>query len=170
MDQEPTNFNDSVDDLVNGWGRAMAGIDPSPLHALSRISRIAQRLDAARRQSFAAFNLQTWEFDVLSALRRATPPHELTPGELIDETLVTSGTMTNRITRMTDRGLVTRHASERDGRVVNIRLTATGQTAVESAFMSLLSQEQNLLEGLSGQDKDVLAEILRRLLRRFEEQ
>lgn len=169
MDQEPHNANDSVDDLVSGWGQALGGIDSSPLHVLSRISRIALRLDAARRQSFAAFNLQTWEFDVLSALRRATPPHELTPGELIDETLVTSGTMTNRITRMADRGLVTRHASERDRRVVNIRLTATGQTAVESAFMSLLSQEQNLLEGLSGQDKDVLTEILRRLLRTVED-
>lgn len=160
---------DSVDELVAGWARSLPGADPGPLQVLSRVGRIAQRLDATRREAFAPLNLQTWEFDVLSALRRAAPPHELSPGELIRETLVTSGTMTNRITRLVDRELVTRHASADDGRAVRVRLTARGRSVVEKAFLSLLARERQLLDRLDGEEKDVLAHTLRRLLRTFEE-
>ena len=159
---------DSVDALAAGWARSLSDVDSEPLQVFSRISRIAQRLDAARREAFAPYNLQTWEFDVLSALRRATPTHELSPGELIRDTLVTSGTMTNRIARLTDRGLVTRHASRDDGRAVRVRLTTAGRTMVDSAFRSLLSREQNLLQGISSEEQNVLAHALRQLLLAFE--
>ncbi len=52
-------------------------------------------------QAFARHELEGWEFDVLSALRRAGEPYQLSPGRLVQETLVTSGTMTNRIDRLT---------------------------------------------------------------------
>ena len=45
-------------------------------------------------------SLEPWEFDVLSALRRQGPPYQLSPGALLRATLVTSGTMTNRIDRL----------------------------------------------------------------------
>lgn len=170
MAQEPHHTApDSIDALVAGWAQSLSDVDPGPLQVFSRISRIAHQLDAARREAFAPLNLQTWEFDVLSALRRTAPPHELSPGELIRETLVTSGTMTNRITRLADRGLVTRHAGQGDGRAVRLRLTAAGQTVVEKAFRGLLAREREMLDGLSGNEEDVLARTLRRLLRNFEE-
>jgi DNA-binding MarR family transcriptional regulator len=68
------------------------------LEVLSRVTRLARHLDLARRQAFAAQGLESWEFDVLSALRRSGEPYQLSPGQLLRETLVTSGTMTNRWT------------------------------------------------------------------------
>src|SRR5690606_24320440 len=75
-------------------------LDPEPLHVFSRISRLARHLELARRAAFASRGLEPWAFDVLSALRRAGAPYELTPGVLMSQTLVSSGTMTNRIDRL----------------------------------------------------------------------
>jgi DNA-binding MarR family transcriptional regulator len=81
-------------------------LDVTPLQVLSRVSRLARHLDRARRAVFLAHDLESWEFDVLTALRRAGAPYQLNPGQLLKATLVTSGTMTNRIDRLTAAGLV----------------------------------------------------------------
>ena len=78
-------------------------------------------------RAFSAHGLESWEFDVLAALRRAGAPDTLSPGQLIKETMVTSGTMTNRIDRLTARGLVTREDHPDDRRVVLVRLTDEGR-------------------------------------------
>src|SRR5579859_2381974 len=93
-------MRDEVDELVAAWQAQRPDLDVEPLHVLSRISRLARHLDIARRGAFADHGLEAWEFDVLSALRRQGPPFQLSPGALIRATLVTSGTMTNRIDRL----------------------------------------------------------------------
>ena len=90
-------MEDEVDRLVAGWRRALPELDVSPLEVLSRVTRLARHLDRQRGLVFARHDLETWTFDVLSALRRTDPPHHLSPGQLLAQTLVTSGTMTNRI-------------------------------------------------------------------------
>src|ERR1700677_2578088 len=91
---------DEVDDLIAAWRQQRPDLDVAPLQVLSRGSRLARHLDIGRRGAFTAHALESWEFDVLSALRRAGPPFQLTPGALLRATLVTSGTMTNRIDRL----------------------------------------------------------------------
>ena len=91
---------DEVDRIVAAWERERPDVDVSPMQVLSRVSRLARHLDHARKTAFATHDLEPWEFDVLSALRRAGHPYELSPGRLVAETLVTSGTMTNRIDRL----------------------------------------------------------------------
>src|ERR1700737_4520137 len=99
---------DEVDRLVAAWRRERPDLDVRPLEVLSRVTRLARHLDRARSNAFAAHELALWEFDVLSALRRSGPPYTLSPGALLTQTLVTSGTMTNRIDRLAGRGLVRR--------------------------------------------------------------
>ncbi|WP_416404979.1 MarR family winged helix-turn-helix transcriptional regulator [Arthrobacter sp. LFS091] len=164
MKATPDAPADNVDLLIDGWKRALPHIDPSPLHIFSRIGRIAQRLDAARREAYAIHNLQGWEFDVLSALRRSEPPHELTPGELIQQTLVTSGTMTNRVSRLLDRSLVERRVSDRDGRVVLVRLTGSGRATVEAAFTTLIEKERMLIAGVPGLHEELIGPLRAMLL------
>src|SRR6201984_1717683 len=110
MGQLTGEERDEVDDLVPAWRRQRPDLDVAPLQVLSRVSRLARHLDIARRGAFASHGLEAWEFDVLSALRRAGPPFQLTPGALLRATLVTSGTMTNRIDRLAAAGLVRREA------------------------------------------------------------
>ena len=118
-------------------------------------------------RAFGTHDLESWEFDVLSALRRAGAPYELTPGQLVRQTLVTSGTMTNRVDRLTARGLVERLPDPRDRRGVLVRLTADGKAAVDGAFEALLAAEADLLADLSDRDRTQLAGLLRSLLAPF---
>jgi DNA-binding MarR family transcriptional regulator len=113
--------------------------------------------------------LELWEFDVLAALRRAGPPYELSPSELMAETLVTSGTMTTRVEKLAARGLVERLRRETgDRRGVRVVLTPEGRRAADAALESLLDHERELLAGLSRADQTQLADLLRVLVRPFD--
>ena len=154
---------DEVDRLVAAWRRERPEIDVSPMHVLSRVSRLAHHLDRARRQAFAAYDLEAWEFDVLSALRRAGAPYQLSPGQLVHETLVTSGTMTNRVDRLTRRGLVARRPDTDDRRGVIVQLTPAGRQAVDGALDELLVHEKELLSALGAAESEALVDALRML-------
>lgn len=99
---------DGVDGIVAAWRRERPDLDVAPLEVLSRVSRLSRHLDIARRAAFERFDLEAGEFDVLTALRRCGPPYSLSPSRLASETLVTSGTMTNRLDRLERDGLVQR--------------------------------------------------------------
>lgn len=167
---DSTRTGDEVDRIVAAWRRERPDLDVEPLSVFSRISRLARHLDRARRGAFARHELETWEFDVLSALRRAGDPYRLSPGTLVAQTLVTSGTMTNRIDRLVAHGMVARTPSASDRRTVLITLTARGREAVDGALAGLVDDEQELLASLSPQERAVLAGLLRRLLLPFEQE
>jgi DNA-binding MarR family transcriptional regulator len=155
---------DEVDDLVAAWQAERPDLDVRPMQVLSRISRLARHLDRERRSAFAAHDLETWEFDVLSALRRQGAPYELSPGALLRATLVTSGTMTNRIDRLEQAGLVRRRPDPQDKRGVLVTLTAAGAARVDAALADLLEAEQALLAALPESSRQTLADLLRILL------
>jgi DNA-binding MarR family transcriptional regulator len=158
---------DEVDELVEAWQRERADLDLAPVEVFSRISRLSHHLDRARRSAFTAQGIEPWEFDVLAALRRAGQPYELTPGRLIRETLVTSGTMTNRVDRLAARGLVQRSPDPADRRGVLVGLTAAGRKTVDAAFEELLGRESQLLESLGADDRVQLAALLKTLMSPF---
>ncbi len=159
---------DEVDDLVAGWRAERPDLDLEPLQVLSRISRLARHLDRARRAAFTTHDLEAWEFDVLSALRRQGPPYQLSPGALLRATLVTSGTMTNRIDRLTATGLVARHPDPLDKRGVLVQLTDQGKAVVDAALADLLDHERRMLSGLEPRQCAELAGLLRLLLTPFD--
>ena len=153
-----------MDSLVAAWQRERPDLDVGPMEVLSRVSRLARHLDRQRSAAFAAYDLETWEFDVLAALRRAGPPYQLSPGQLLRETMVTSGTMTNRVDRLAARGLVARENHPEDRRGVLVTLTATGRQTVDAALSDLLRAEQDILRHLSSTQLQHLATALRSLL------
>ena len=159
-----SSLKDEVDDLVAAWQAERPDLDVRPMQVLSRITRLARHLDRERRAAFAAHDLEPWEFDVLAALRRQGPPYELSPGALLRATLVTSGTMTNRIDRLEVAGLVRRDPDPQDKRGVLVTLTAGGQSRVDDALADLLQAEQTLLATLPVRSRGELADLLRVLL------
>jgi DNA-binding MarR family transcriptional regulator len=165
---EHTGPADEVDRIVAAWRHVRPDLELEPLTVFSRVSRLARHLDLARRTAFARHSLETWEFDVLSALRRSGEPYQLSPGQLLNQTLVTSGTMTNRIDRLAGRLLVRRLPDPADGRGVMVRLEPGGQELVDAALADLLTVERDLLEALEAGDRGTLADLLRRLTTRFD--
>jgi DNA-binding MarR family transcriptional regulator len=162
---QPTR--DEVDTIVEAWRRERPDLDLAPMEVLSRISRLARHLDRLRANAFSAHDLESWEFDVLAALRRTGPPYRLSPGQLLRETLVTSGTMTNRVDRLVERGLVTRQDHPNDRRGVLVELTDAGRDAVDAALVELIAAERQIMAALEVADHDQLTRSLRLLLARY---
>jgi DNA-binding MarR family transcriptional regulator len=162
---QPTR--DEVDTIVEAWRRERPDLDLAPMEVLSRISRLARHLDRLRANAFSAHDLESWEFDVLAALRRTGPPYRLSPGQLLRETLVTSGTMTNRVDRLVERGLVTRQDHPNDRRGVLVELTDAGRDAVDAALAELIAAERQIMAALDVAEHDQLTRSLRLLLARY---
>ena len=160
--------SDEVDRLVRAWRAQRPDLDVEPLEVLSRIWRLSRHLDRARAAAFAGPGLEPWEFDVLSALRKEGPPYQLSPGRLLQDTMVTSGTMTNRIDRLEASGLVKRRPDPQDKRGVLVSLTSEGRERVDAALDALLSSERALLTGLEAGQRRSLADLLRILLAPFD--
>jgi DNA-binding MarR family transcriptional regulator len=157
---------DEVDAIVAAWQRERPDLDVDPVQVMSRLDRLADVLGERRAAIFAQHDLRRHEFDVLAALRRSGAPFELTAGELSAQTHVTSGTMTSRLDRLTERGLVTRAPDPVDGRLVQVTLTPAGRALVDAAFAALVAAERGLLDPLPAQDQQALAATLRELLAR----
>lgn len=138
------------------------------MEILSRVTRLSRQLDRARKSSFSEYGIEGWAFDVLSALRRSGEPYQLSPSTLLQETLVTSGTMTNRIDRLVTAGWVERLPDPADRRGVLVRLTETGRATVDSALADLLVKERDILAGLTPAGRRKLASLLRELSTGFD--
>ena len=150
---------DDVDRIIEQWMRVRPDADVTPLDVLSRMTRISRQLARIRAEAFQLAGLEPWEWDVLAALRRADGP--LSPKDLIAQTMVTSGTMTNRIDNLIASGLVERVESASDRRVRLVTLTDEGVDRVDVALDALLDAERRLLRGIPADDQARLAELLR---------
>ena len=159
-------MRDEVDRLIAAWKSERPDLDLAPLAVLSRVTRISRQLDITRRSSFA--DLETWGFDVLAALRRDGSPYQLSPSALMAETLVTSGTMTNRLDRLEELKLITREPDPADGRGSLVTLTKAGMNAVDAALEDLLGREEELLSALTKEEQIDLARLLSKLVNAFQ--
>jgi DNA-binding MarR family transcriptional regulator len=155
---------DSVDLILEQWGRERPDLDCSPMGVIGRITQLQREVHLAQRRTFARHGLDAPSFDVLAALRRAGPPYQLTPTALMRTALVTSGAITQRLDRLEEKGLITRTRSDADGRAVVVTLTDSGREALDGALPDHLETERGLLAGLSEADREQLAALLRRFL------
>ena len=145
------------------WLAERPDLDTTPVLVIGRIHRIAAALTPELTAVYAEFGLGEGEFDVLATLRRNGPPFALTPGELGDRTMVTSGAVSKRLDRLQARGLVERRASAADGRSRTVYLTAEGRDLIDRAMTAHAANEARLLSALPARDRDALARLLGRL-------
>jgi MarR family transcriptional regulator, organic hydroperoxide resistance regulator len=99
------------------------------------------------------------QFDVIITLGNT---HGMPYKKLGEETLITKGTLTGVISRLEDKGLVQRVASETDGRSQIIRLTEAGNTLFERSFPEHLLFINQLFNAYSPEDiADLEAALVR---------
>lgn len=154
---------DAVDRITEEWAGARPDLDPAPIEVIGRVSRLSRLVDRRLAENFARFDIEDWMYDVLATLRRIGEPHELTAGELVRRSMVTTGAITNRIDRLAQRGLVER-ASAADRRKVIVRLTPAGRALVDEVVVAHLAAERELLSALSPRQQQDLARLLRTAL------
>jgi DNA-binding MarR family transcriptional regulator len=160
----PGRDSDHIDRIAAQWQHERPDLDVSTLALLARLFRVAHLADRALAAGTAAHGLQPGWFDLLAALRRSGPPHELNPTDLMEATMLSSGGITKRLDRLADAGLLERRPDPDDRRGTLVRLTRTGRAVIDRALETHLADEQLLLEPLSRADQAELDRLLRRLL------
>lgn len=161
---EREEHTDAVDDIVDQWRRQRPDLSPDPMLVIGRIDRLSAAFDALLRPTFAAAELGNGDFDVLAALRRRGKPYELTPGELSQAMLVTTGAVTKRLDRLERQGLVVRAVTPGDARGRLVSLTRAGARLTDELIERHLVREAELLDGLDDAERTRLASLLSKLL------
>lgn len=155
---------DPFDIIREQWRRERPDLDTSGLEVLWRISFLHKQLKRTTEKRIARSGLPNWAFDVLAALRRQGAPFELSPSELCEATLLTSGAMTNRLDRLEDDGLVERHPAPDDRRSLIVRLTEKGQETVDDLLAIRFDQAKEAISGISEPQRQQLVDLLRKLV------
>jgi DNA-binding MarR family transcriptional regulator len=151
---------DAVDRITGQWNAVRPDVDITPVGIVGRVSRLSRLVDRRLAANFARFGIESWMYDVLATLRRSGEPYELTAGDLVRQSMVTTGAITNRIDRLEARGLVERARAE-DRRKVIVRLTPKGRNLVDEVVGHHLATEQEILAGLSPRQQRELTHLLR---------
>jgi DNA-binding MarR family transcriptional regulator len=165
----PGSRRDHVDQIVDLWSLQRPDLDVSPMGVIGRISRLSRFLEHSIAELLARHGLNESQFAVLAALRRIGPPHCLSPTDLYNSLLVSSGAMTNRLRRLEEAGLVERIPDPRDGRSLLVALTGKGHDLIDRAVEAHTANEHRLLAALTPEDRAALTDLLRRLLLQFED-
>jgi DNA-binding MarR family transcriptional regulator len=136
---------------------------------IARISRLCRILEREVETVYPEFGLNRALFGVLAALRRAGPPYQLSPTDLYNSLLITSGAVTNRLERLAGAGLVRRVPDPDDGRSLLVELTPKGRRLIDRVAALHYERERELLAPFSPRERVTLAEELRRLLLALED-
>ena len=159
---------DQVDRILDQWHRERPDLDVVPMGIFGRLKRLTTYLSAQIDKPLEARGLNAATFDVLATLRRSGPPYALSPSALIAWTMVTSGTMTNRIDRLEKAGLVSRAADPSDGRASVVALTDKGFALIDALIGEHVANQHRLIEGLDEAESAELDRLLTKWLACFE--
>jgi DNA-binding MarR family transcriptional regulator len=159
---------DHVDRIVAEWAQELPDLDTDAVALIGRLMRASRLLQLEVERSLRTFELTINEFNTLNALRRAGPPHRLSPKQVGISLLFSSGGLTKLLERLESRGLIAREPDPSDGRGVLVSLTPEGKELQEQAMAAHQVNEEELLTPLTSQQRDRLNVILRDLLIAFE--
>ena len=154
---------DHVDRALAQWSREMPDVEIKGAGVLNRAQRIVLESRPGIEANFERFGLDSGEFDVLAALRRAGEPYVLRPTDLFTSLMITSGGLTARLDRLEAAGLIRRRRTDEDRRSFLVELTPAGKKKIEAAFRADMELENKMVEGLSESERAELVRLLRKL-------
>ncbi|PIB23981.1 transcriptional regulator [Amylibacter kogurei] len=160
---------DHVDKIVSQWNSERPDLNVEPMELIGRFGRIARYLSDEMARTFVKHGLNSASFDMLATLRRAGTPYALSPSALMASTMVTSGTMTNRIDQLEKAGWVTRRQNPKDKRAFIIALTDEGFALIDRVVGEHVETQERLVSGLDKEEFRTLNDLLRRYLENFQD-
>jgi DNA-binding MarR family transcriptional regulator len=155
---------DSIGRILSEWRRERPDLNSDPIGIHGRIIRLSAHMLRKADSWLDPLGL-TWEaFSMIVTLRRSGQPYELRPTDILNESLLTSGAVTNRIDRVEEKGLVERIRTKGDRRSYSIRLTPAGKRLADKAIKDHVAGLKESLNVLSEQEQRQLAYLLSKLL------
>jgi DNA-binding MarR family transcriptional regulator len=160
---DAADTRDAVDEIISQWAQVRPELDVSAMEVFGRLHRsfLFYRLGIA--EGFSEVGTNEPGFDVLATLRRSGPQQRLSAGELARRTLVTTGGLTLRVRRLEQEGYVRRERDPGDNRMVHVELTDTGRELVDRAADAHFDNMNRMLERLTSDERETLAQLLGRL-------
>jgi DNA-binding MarR family transcriptional regulator len=156
---------DRADMAVDQWARERPDLPALPMAIFGRLADAAERVTRDHMDPlFAQSGLQRGEFDVLASLRRSGKPYMLSPTQLYEALMISSGGMTNRLDRLERAGLVERRPDPNDRRGKLIALTEAGQRVVDDTIARHVANEERLLSVLTQPEQEKLNALLKKLI------
>ena len=159
---------DAVDKILAQWNRERPDLDVGPMGLLGRLGRLRNHVSREIEAEFARHGLNSSSFDVLATLRRSGAPYRLSPSELLETMMITSGTMTNRIDQLEKAGMVERLDNPDDRHGVIIALTEKGFYVVEKAVTGHVANQHRLVAVLTEEEREQLGALVTKFLRAYE--
>jgi DNA-binding MarR family transcriptional regulator len=156
--------SDAVDRLIAKWRETRPDLDPSPLEVVGRIIVLAQHLERSVEVALERHGLTLGQFDILATLRRHGKKGGLTPTQLLESVMLSSGGMTARLDALAEAGFVARRQNPTDRRMVVIELTSRGRRLIDNATKTRFIEAKEALPGLSQAEMATLTGLLRRWL------
>lgn len=160
---KPANNRDAVDEILEQWSEERPELDTASLGVVIRVMSLYRRFLREATEALEEVELELFEYDVLSALRRQGKPFSLPATALARETGLSGGAMTNRVDRLEERGLVSRRRDEQDRRGVIVSLTGRGRRKIDAAIQLRLDAADESLRDVSPQDRARLARLLKQV-------
>lgn len=165
---DPDGLMDSVDRFLDGWAQVQPNLDLSPVAVIQRLGRIRRIIDAEVEATFAEFGLNGPDYVALATLRQLDQSNGVPQRRLMRELGLTSGTISVRVERLCDQGLVACSPDPTDRRNTLVALTDAGRDLMDRVTPAHLSTENRLLAALDPGQRETLVTILRQLLVSFE--
>jgi DNA-binding MarR family transcriptional regulator len=157
-----------MDKIKAQWAAQRPDLDTEPMALIGRIIRLSAQLTDEMGRTFARHGLNGASFDMLATLLRSGPPHALSPNQLLETMMVTSGTMTNRIDQLEKDDLVARVRNPNDKRSVLVQLTAKGQRIIYAAVTDHVETQKILVGGMTEVERTALNGLLQTFLTALE--
>ncbi|QUJ67715.1 MarR family transcriptional regulator [Photobacterium sp. GJ3] len=151
--------NDHVDRVLLQWQDQRPDLDCSPMGVIGRLSRMSRIVDKEMNRVFQNNGLSSVEFDILATLRRFNEP--MTPTELYQTLMLSSGAMSTRIEQLVKRELIERIASPEDRRSCRVVLTREGRALIDQALEAHVINEKAILDPLTDEQREHFASLLR---------
>lgn len=161
-------FMDAIDKVVSQWADEKPDLDTQPMAIMGRLMRIAKYMESEVAELHKRYDLKLGEFDVLATLRRSGTPFRLTPSELINSMMLTSGAMTNRLDKLEAKSLISRQHSKEDRRSVTVELTQEGLKLIDQIIEEHVGVQTQLVAGLSHEQQTELNVLLKHWLAQYE--
>ena len=142
--------------------------DSGPLALFTHLARTTLFLEALQEECLEPYGISFGDYSVLRVLRSCGPPHRLSPKNLADTVVRTTGGMTKIIDRLQRAGLVERLPDPDDRRALLVGLTRKGIRISDKASDAYTTGRERILRQLSQTEIDEIDSSLRRLLAVFE--
>jgi len=111
--------------------------DPLVVPLILNLERTRKVLHAREREIWNKHGITPSEFDVLATLRCSENSCDLTPGQIQERVLITSGGLTKVIQLLEKKQYVKRSVAKEDNRIKPVQLTPAGRQFVAKVMRDL---------------------------------